>query len=174
MFVGVDAHIDPHEAPAKSHNLGDLQQPPNLRRGGVLPLPAVQRRELGRTNAKRDMLRARRLLRDFIGASCAGGAEPLPYANLAVGRKRTPVPRPGKFQEGVATPSWSFRGLSRGDSKLPLTAFLYTASGAFFPRGKERGAEPPPLHSAVYHAPHFSMFHVKHLVFPLRILQFFL
>ena len=27
----------------------------------------------------------------------------------------------------------------------PLTAFLYTAGGAFFPRGKERGAEPPPL-----------------------------
>ena len=79
MFVGVDAHIDPHETPAKSHNLGDLPQPPNLRRGGVLPLPAVQRRELGRTNAKRDMLRARRSLRDFIGASCAGGVEPLPY-----------------------------------------------------------------------------------------------
>ena len=35
-----------------------------------------------------------------------------------------PIPRPGKFQEGVATPSWSVRGLSRGDfvltSSIPL------------------------------------------------------
>ena len=72
----------------------------------------------------------------------AGGVEPRPYANLMLWCKRTPVPRPGKFQEGVATPSWSVRGSPRGDSKLPLAVFLYTASGAFFPHGKKGGLSP--------------------------------
>ena len=32
-------HRPARDAPAKSHDLSDLQLPPNLRRGGVLPLP---------------------------------------------------------------------------------------------------------------------------------------
>ncbi len=41
MFVGVDAALSPHAAPAKSHDLGKLQMPPNLRRGGVSLLRRV-------------------------------------------------------------------------------------------------------------------------------------
>ena len=72
-------HRPARDAPAKSHDFGDLQMLSNSRRGGALPLPAVQRCKLVCTNAERDVLRGRCLLCDFAGAPCAGGAEPRPY-----------------------------------------------------------------------------------------------
>ena len=57
----------------------DLPKPPNLRRGGVLPLPAVQCRKFVCTNAGQDVLRCRRPSCEFVFASCAGGVEPRPY-----------------------------------------------------------------------------------------------
>ena len=56
----------------------------------------------------------------------------------------TPAPR-GIIQKGGPRPPCGRWGIVKGAiRKAPLTAFLYTAGGAFFPRGKERGAEPPP------------------------------
>ena len=60
-------------------------------------------------------------------------------------RTRKFQPRGINPKKGAAAPFIGRRGLSRGPSEAPLTAFLYTAGGAFFPRGKERGAEPAPL-----------------------------
>ena len=53
-------------------------------------------------------------------------------------------PRGINPKKGAAAPFIGRRGIVKGaHRKAPLTAFLYTAGGAFFPRGKERGAEPP-------------------------------
>ena len=55
------------------------------------------------------------------------------------------LPRGINPKKGAAAPFIGRRGIVKGaHRKAPLTAFLYTAGGAFFPRGKERGAEPPP------------------------------
>ena len=55
------------------------------------------------------------------------------------------LPRGINPKMGAAAPFIGRWGIVKGAiRKAPLTAFLYTAGGAFFPRGKERGAEPPP------------------------------
>ena len=67
-------------------------------------------------------------------------------ASGALERSYSALPRGINPNKGAAAPCIGRRGIVKGaHRKAPLTAFLYTAGGAFFPRGKERGAEPPPL-----------------------------
>ena len=139
-FVGVDAHIDPHNArPFLRYVAANLPLPhgrtgssaPTGRCAGSPKMPAILQLPTAGSmwaSTPTDVLRCRRLLYGIVGAFCAGGVEALPYAGL-VDSVRSPK---GRANLQVPT-AQSFSRLRR-QHPYPLCPF-----GAFPP---DRGNRP--------------------------------